>query len=109
MPKKQLDISQPSATSELDAKEPWVDPDDAPELTDEFLDSVADRAVYNEGGEVVARGRPALDLFFKKATVTIRLDPDVVESYKSLGTGWQTRINDDLRRARKLGPRRKSA
>jgi len=90
-------------------KEPWVDPDDAPELTDELLDSVADRVVFRDGGKVIARGRPAIDAFFKKTTVTIRLDPDVVESYKSLGTGWQTRINDDLRKVRKLGPRRKIA
>jgi uncharacterized protein (DUF4415 family) len=92
-----------------DAKEPWVDPDDAPELTDELLDSVADRAILRHGDKIIARGRPALDAFFKKATVTIRLDPDVVASYKSLGTGWQTRINEDLRKARKLGPKRKTA
>jgi uncharacterized protein (DUF4415 family) len=94
--------------SEIEAKKPWVDPDDAPELTDELLDRVADQVVFRHGDKVIARGRPALDAFFKKTTVTIRLDPDVVASYKSLGTGWQTRINDDLRKARKLGPKRKA-
>lgn len=108
MPRKQPNISQPWTLSELDSKEPWVDPDDAPELTDELLDSVADRVVFRDGDKVIARGRPALDAFFKKTTVTIRLDPDVVASYKTLGTGWQTKINDDLRKARKLGPKRKA-
>jgi uncharacterized protein (DUF4415 family) len=91
-----------------DTGEPCTDPDDAPELTDEFLDRVADRAVYRDGGEITARGRPATDAFLKKATITIRLDPDIGESYKSLGSGWQTRINDDLRKVRKLGPRRRA-
>ena len=100
--------SKPNTQSGSDS-EPWVDPDDAPELTAELLDRVADSIVFRDGDKVIARGRPALDLFFKKATVTIRLDPDVVESYKTLGTGWQTRINDDLRKIRKLGPRRKTA
>jgi uncharacterized protein (DUF4415 family) len=34
--------------------------------------------------------------------ITIRLDPDLLESYRGLGKGWQTRINADLRRACKL-------
>lgn len=103
MPKSKLNTRSGSDS------EPWVDPDDAPELTAELLDRVADKMVFREGGKIIARGRPALEAFFKKSTVTIRLDPDVVESYKALGSGWQTRINDDLRKARKLGPRRKTA
>lgn len=104
MPRKETSSSPNSTPSE-----PWVDPDDAPELTEELLESVVDTIVYSHGDKVIARGRPALDLLVKKTTVTIRLDPDVVESYKSLGSGWQTKINDDLRKARKLGPKRKTA
>jgi uncharacterized protein (DUF4415 family) len=37
-----------------------------------------------------------------KTAVTLRLDEDVVEAYRGTGEGWQTRINADLRRARKL-------
>lgn len=47
------------------------------------------------------RGRPPLG-DRAKGVVTIRLDADVLESYRGLGAGWQTRINADLRRARKL-------
>jgi uncharacterized protein (DUF4415 family) len=31
--------------------------------------------------------------------VTIRLDQEVVNFYKSTGKGWQSRMNDDLRKA----------
>ena len=37
-----------------------------------------------------------------KTAITLRLDEDVVKSYRETGEGWQTRINADLRRARKL-------
>lgn len=104
MPKKEINSSRNSIPSE-----PWVDPDDAPELTEELLESVVDTIVLRHGDKVIARGRPALDAVLKKATVTIRLDREVVESYRALGTGWQTKINDDLRKARKLGPKRKTA
>ena len=31
-----------------------------------------------------------------KIPVSIRLDPVIIESYKASGTGWQSRLNDDL-------------
>lgn len=34
-----------------------------------------------------------------KSQVTLRLDPDLVEHFKAGGSGWQTRINDTLRKA----------
>ncbi|MFY9986947.1 MAG: BrnA antitoxin family protein [Chthoniobacterales bacterium] len=34
-----------------------------------------------------------------KIPVTLRLDADVLASYKATGVGWQTRINEALRRA----------
>jgi uncharacterized protein (DUF4415 family) len=34
-----------------------------------------------------------------KISVTLRLDRDVVDRFKSAGAGWQTRINAALRRA----------
>jgi len=41
------------------------------------------------------RGRPAKS--DRKVNQTLRLDPDVLEAYRSEGTGWQTRINQVLR------------
>jgi uncharacterized protein (DUF4415 family) len=67
----------------------WGDPDDAPELTREFF----------ERGEI-RHGRPPLPS--PKQAVKLRLDADVLAAYRKIGTGWQTRINADLRKARKL-------
>jgi uncharacterized protein (DUF4415 family) len=75
----------------------WIDPDDAPELTDDMLD----RAELRVGDRIVRRGRPPLGVR-PKNSVTLRLDADVLEAYRALGQGWQTRINEDLRRVRKL-------
>lgn len=46
------------------------------------------------------RGRPKSES--PKEAVSLRLDADVVEAYRKTGDGWQTRINADLRKARKL-------
>jgi hypothetical protein len=52
MPKKQKNSSGDSS------RKPWVDPDDAPEITDEMLD----RAVFRHGDTIIRRGRPQLSL-----------------------------------------------
>jgi len=54
------------------------------------------------------RGRPPLS-GKPKIAVTLRLDEDVVKAYRETGEGWQTRINADLRRARKLNVRTATA
>jgi uncharacterized protein (DUF4415 family) len=74
----------------------WTDPDDAPELTEKFFD----RAEIRQGGKLVRRGRPPLSN--PKQAVKLRLDADVLAAYRKTGEGWQTRINADLRKARKL-------
>lgn len=52
MPKKQKNSSGDSIR-----RMPWVDPDDAPELTDEMLD----RAVFRHGDTIIRRGRAPLN------------------------------------------------
>lgn len=37
-----------------------------------------------------------------KKRVSLRLSPEVVEHFKSQGPGWQSRIDDTLRKAAKL-------
>lgn len=71
----------------------WVDPDDAPELTDAFFAN----AEIRDGARLVrrARGRPRLP--DAKRQVTIRLDPDLLDRLRATGPGWQTRLNDALR------------
>jgi uncharacterized protein (DUF4415 family) len=52
------------------------------------------------------RGRPKADS--PKKQVTLRLDADVVEFFRSAGPGWQSRINDSLRSSAGLEKRRKN-
>jgi BrnA antitoxin of type II toxin-antitoxin system len=73
------------------------DPDDAPELLGDFFR----HGELRHGDRLVRRGRPPLSGKSKTA-ITLRLDEDVVQAYRETGEGWQTRINADLRRARKL-------
>lgn len=44
---------------------------------------------------LVRRGRPLGS--GTKTQITLRLDADVVDKFKSSGDGWQTRINDALK------------
>jgi uncharacterized protein (DUF4415 family) len=83
------------------AKEPVVDRDNPEWTKKDFA-----RATKHPGGIPLAklaeqivrkRGRPKLDR--PKELVTLRLDADVVQTYRKTGAGWQTMINDDLRKA----------
>ncbi len=89
-------------------KRAWVDPDDAPELTQDFFD----RAEIAIGGKVI---RPANGTLTKpgrpkkanaKVSVHLRLSPEVIAHFRARGPGWQTRIDEALRRAAKLGARK---
>jgi uncharacterized protein (DUF4415 family) len=58
-------------------------------------------AEIRHGDKIIKRGRPPLEN--PKEAVKLRLDHDVLTAYRKTGTGWQTRINADLRKAaRKL-------
>ena len=73
----------------------WIDPDDAPELTDEFFEN----ATWAINGVPIStpprRGRPISE--HPKVHTRLRIDPDVLEHFKASGPGWQTRINAALR------------
>ncbi|MCS3471225.1 uncharacterized protein (DUF4415 family) [Pseudomonas sp. JUb42] len=68
----------------------WVDPDDAPELTDVFFE----RADEYVGNRVIKRGRPKADAVRER--ISIRLAPEVLEQFRASGPGWQTRMNAAL-------------
>ncbi|THD45583.1 MAG: hypothetical protein E7774_07695 [Bradyrhizobium sp.] len=78
---------------------PDWDPETAPDLSTPEYRARLDAAS-------VKRGRPPIE--HPKVSTTIRLDADVLEAFKAKGAGWQSRINDALRRAARLR-RRKSA
>lgn len=73
-------------------EEAWSDPDDAPELTEAFFRE----ADAYEGKTLIRRGRPPSAT--PKQLVSLRLDRDVVEKFRATGEGWQTRINEVLKR-----------
>jgi uncharacterized protein (DUF4415 family) len=89
-------LKQPIKT----ARRAWVDPDDAPEWTAEQFA----RADLYHGDKLIRRGRPPSDN--PKQALKLRIDADVVEHFRATGPGWQTRINDTLRRAAKLPARK---
>jgi uncharacterized protein (DUF4415 family) len=72
------------------------DYEDIPELTDEWFE----RAGVYRGDKLIRRGRPASPV--RKEPTSIRLDPDVLAYYRRGGPGWQSRINETLRKAAKL-------
>jgi uncharacterized protein (DUF4415 family) len=69
--------------------------DDAPDLSaPEWVAKFAETRLQ--------RGRPKAGI--TKVSTTLRLDPDVLERFKSSGPGWQGRMNAALRRAAGLTP-----
>jgi uncharacterized protein (DUF4415 family) len=77
--------SKPSSESN------WIDPDDAPEWTDEMFD----RAEIRIGDKVIRRGRPPGSA---KRLVSLRLDQAVIDHFRAGGPGWQSRLNEALRK-----------
>ncbi len=71
----------------------WTDPDDAPKLDADWFAG----ADLRDGNRIVRRGRPPID--HAKRAVSLRLDPDVIGWFRDSGPGWQTRINEALRKA----------
>lgn len=79
-----------------DVSSTLTDPDDAPELDATFFAE----AYVDEGDRLIRRavGRPPLPVSERKQLVSLRLDQDVLERFRATGPGWQTRINEALRR-----------
>jgi uncharacterized protein (DUF4415 family) len=77
----------------------WIDPDDAPELTANWMA----QAEIREGEQVVRRGRPKLAV--TKQLISLRIDRDVLQAFRDTGPGWQSKVNAALR---KVAPKRKA-
>jgi uncharacterized protein (DUF4415 family) len=79
----------------------WIDPDDAPEWTEDHFRhaqlSVGGKVVREVVGTWTRPGRPVSEN--PKKQVTLRLDPDVIEKFRATGRGWQSRINSELRKS----------
>lgn len=70
----------------------WRDPDDAPEITDKWI---AEADLYR-GKKLVRRGRPAGS--GQKTQTTLRISKEVLEFFRATGPGWQTRMDNALKR-----------
>ena len=64
-----------------------------PELGDDWF-AEADAFI---GAKLVRRGRPKAAN--PKQPVSLRIDREVIDWFKRSGEGWQTRINEELRKA----------
>ncbi|MDZ4319587.1 MAG: BrnA antitoxin family protein [Phenylobacterium sp.] len=89
-------------TESSDATPPgWIDPDEAGEWSEEALARAelrdGDRILRPASGTLTRRGRPPLDN--PKRQVTLRLDGDLLDHLRATGPGWQSRINELLRKA----------
>lgn len=86
------------------AQKDWDDVD-SPPLTDEELAGMRPlREVFPDLAEYAAkrkRGQRGPQKAPTKKPVTIRIDRDVLARYKSSGPGWQSRMNEVLRRGAK--------
>jgi uncharacterized protein (DUF4415 family) len=94
----------PPLTDEEEAeiqKQIASDPD-APEATDEQLAQARSFAeVFPELAEKMRKnigGRPKST--HPKQTISIRLDPEVIDKFRATGPGWQTRMNEALKAAK---------
>ena len=80
-----------------------VPDDENPELTEEAIRrSIPAKQFFAERG-LPMPGRPKSEA--PKVSVSLRLDQDVVDGFKSAGPGWQTRMNavlaESLKREKK--------
>lgn len=75
------------------------DPDN-PELTEaEIAELRPFREVFPDIAEAIDRklGRPKAES--PKKAISIRLDQEVIDRFKASGEGWQSRMNEALRKA----------
>lgn len=75
---------------------------DTPELTaSDFKKARPFAEAFPDLAKTIRRGRGPNKAPTKKP-VTLRLSPDVLEHFRASGRGWQTRIDEALRKAARL-------
>ena len=83
-------------------RKPFTDADgEVRELTREDMRHFKPLDHFPELAKIIrSRGQRGPQKAPTKQQVTLRLDKDVVERFRATGTGWQSRINEALRKAR---------
>lgn len=96
MPTKRTDFEEGHGFTKGD----WDVVSDNPEWTEaDFKQAKPFTEAFPDLAESLrkSRGRPKAEA--PKKQVTLRLDADVVEFFRQAGPGWQSRINDSLRKS----------
>lgn len=86
----------------MSRKPPVVFDDDNPEWTEEDFAHAKPLSAFPELEAALNRkaGRPVGSTKANaKKSITLRLDPDVIEAFRATGNGWQGRMNEALRAA----------
>lgn len=71
-----------------------IDFETAPLTEEEVKGLMPAREFFEKFGKPAGPGRPVKGA--GKQQVTIRLDRDIIQFFRSQGPGWQTRLNDEL-------------
>jgi hypothetical protein len=87
-----------------DQNPPVAFDDDDPEWTEtDFARALKGDQIPAHIREAFGKGKRGRPIGTKKAdakkSVTLRLDPDVLERWRATGPGWQARMNNALRAA----------
>ena len=92
-------IHIPTDEEEAEIQRQIAEDPDAPEWTEE--DWARARPAIEVDPELVewSRRRRGKQRAPTKELISIRLDADLAEHFRSSGKGWQTRLNDTLRRS----------
>jgi len=75
----------------FDSEDGPYDPND-PEAARQWLS----QATLTRNGKVVRRGKRGPQKAPTKKLISLRLSPEVIDHFKSLGPGWQTTIDNTL-------------
>ncbi len=78
--------------SEKNTRTEWIDPDDAPELRDEFFEN----ADLYHGNALIRRRRASAEKRAVKKRVSVHLSEDVIGRFCAMGPEWEARMNTVL-------------
>jgi uncharacterized protein (DUF4415 family) len=81
-------------------EKPVVFDDDNPEWTDQVFARARPISEFPDLAAAFPKSKGGRPRGSNKQAVSLRLDREVIEKFRATGPGWQSRINEALRRAR---------
>ena len=76
-----------------------ADPDDWVSTPEELTQAKPFAEVFPDLMESIRRARGRPPVAHPRKQVSLRLDPAIIDKFKAGGKGWQSRINEALRKA----------